>query len=197
MKRKLTALFVLIATMHASAILQSCIFSRCENVAYYVSANDTDILVYSVSPNPSDGWDLKPPFRRETINLRIDLKSVESISSAGHTSIGNIISFANAKQDCDGDYPVFEEYIRSIQVLLRFDLEGNTLNQDISSDFLAHEGLSNELYTETQSWLANGSRTSLSLAYKKVGLGDSLGLIIMTHLSDDRVLSDTLNIQLK
>ncbi len=196
MKRKFTALLMLIVGIHGVAVFQSCIFPRCNDVAYFVSAIGVDFFIYSIGQSSYDGWNNEPPYHRATLNLSMNLKSDESIYMYSRQHNGGIISYANATQECEGDYPVFKEHIRDIKIIKRFDAEGNTVNEDVSELFVV-DGEEWGLYTEIENVLANKSTTRISIAYKEIPQGDSLGLIVKTYLSDDRVFSDTLNIPLK
>jgi hypothetical protein len=196
MKKNLIVLAVLFIALHGASVLQSCIFMRCEDAkAISISADSLDVSVFSLPLGTYEGWTFDSPLDRSTLNLILKLKEINYNQFHSQISVGSFLSSSHAFS-CPDDYSVFIEYIKDIEIINRFDTLGNLINDDITTDFLVHGG-EGDLYVEIENVLANKSSSELILAYKKIARGDSLGLIINVRLSDDRILSDTINIYLK
>lgn len=188
MKRNLIVFGALVIGIHLLGVLESCIFRKCELEPLYRSADDVKVGVYSKLESTV-------LFDRNSLSIGVRMHSEDWQDSYLGVYNAGILSSAEAN-DCPDSPKIFLEFIESLEVLLRYDESGIEINKNITNDFVA-EGGEDRLYIEIEKLLINQSTTSLSLVYKEVPQGDSLGMIIKTRLSDDRIFSDTLNIQLK
>lgn len=188
MNKNLLVLGILILGIHGLGVLESCIYPKCEIEARYASADDMKVKVHSNlgSDELFDRGSLR-------LDVRMSSKDWEDYYSSVHP--GRVMSSAMA-YDCPDGPRIFNQFIEMLEVILRYDVSGNEVNQNITSDFVA-EGGEDRLYVEIEKLLANKYTSGLSLAYKEMAKGDSLGLIIKTYLSDNRIFSDTVNIQMQ
>jgi hypothetical protein len=193
MKKNLILLAVFLIALHVMAIIESC-GPDCDNQTISLSAERLEVSVFS---NIVSADNSTTQHKRETINLNIRLEANDSyLSSLSGNRLG-ILSSAYANGDCAGDYRVIKESIKEISILKMYDENGTSINQNITKDFVAQKIEGDGLYEGIETALGDKTRKYLLLAYKEIAKGDSLGLIVNARLSDDRILSDTLNFYLK
>lgn len=177
-------------SIHLLGVLESC---NCDYESIYISTDSVAIRAFSNRRYPKEG----EPIDRSALGLEVQLISNASELYYQSYHAGILSSAEASRGEClDENYSVIKEHIKKMDIFLQFDNNGNEINQLITDDFLV-DGGDRGLYQEIGLALSNHSIQYLFLVYKEEPQGDSLGLIIKTYLSDDRIFSDTVNIQLK
>lgn len=185
MQKKYLALVSLIALLH---LVPSCDwFMRCDDpVAIYVKTDSVEVTPLSV-----------PPHDRNTLDILIKLWPNDSLLYWVQKDLPTqslFISSAVAFQ-CEDDYVVLEEHIKRIEILNLFDQSGFVEGADITSGFVTG-AWGTGLYQELEEKLSQNPQ-QLTLVYKEVPTGDSIGFVVNTTLSDNRIFIDTLILQLQ
>lgn len=148
------------------------------------------------SDNREDGYDMDAPFDRRFLYINVQQQPDDSLLWYVRylSNVGSLMNSAIAFQ-CEDDYVVLPEHIADLDVLSLWDQDGFSKGDSLTHLFVTTNGGSG-LYQSIEHSLARQVQT-LTLACKEVPQGDSLGWVIRTQLSDDRVFLDTLTFSLQ
>ncbi len=192
MKTKVIFTFVLILALHLLALLPSCdLFMECGD-PYIIKApvDRAVIYAYSVNTIQNTGIYKEYPLDKNSLRLYLALSASDSIDLYAQISGSLFINSAFAFQCAD---PILRltEHIENIEIWQLSD----TL-KEITDQFLV-ENFDNDLFQNVDSYLKKTDIYQINLAYRDSLLIGNVTLIVKTHLSDQRILTDTLDLELK
>ncbi|MFT6866148.1 MAG: hypothetical protein ACJA08_000977 [Cyclobacteriaceae bacterium] len=192
MKTKVIFTCVLIIALHLSVFLPSCdLFMRCGDTLIIEAPVDHVVLfAYSWTQIENTGIQRSFPLDRKNLRLSIGLSANDTIDLYAQMHGTFFINSAFA-DDCASPVLRLTEHIENIEI---WQLSDSLV--EISELFLV-ESFDSDLYQEIDSYLKQADSYQLNLAYKDSLLMGDVTFLVKTHLSDQRILSDTANFDLE